>query len=372
MNKAAMAAYRVECVALSAAKKGLIIVKKIYGAVISKNRIRLAQITKATLRARAATLLQAAAAKVGAAGIGLLNISFRAYNAVVSLNRIRLSQITAAMVRARAATLLQAAATKVAAVGTRLLNFAMTANPIGALIRLVMLLAIGLVTLYKTCEPVRLVMDNLWGGIKAAASGVFNYLYTNFEFFAAAVEKLGRAWAKLKGWLGFGDEETPSDFTITTAEEKIAAAEAESAAATQPASSGMAFETVADTHTVAASGTALQPGAMEMPESLQADSLEVDDLEGLDLAMSGMDMPDVGSMDMAVPDIAGLQAQPAPQIQAPVTQEFSFNMNFTGMPDKEFAQRVVEAIKLQRSALQEPIAKIVADIMSRQKRLAYD
>jgi hypothetical protein len=63
------------------------------------------------------------------------------------------------------------------------------------------------------------------------------------------------------------------------------------------------------------------------------------------------------------------EASAGPQIQAPVTQQFNFNLS--GMPDKEFADRVVESIKSKSGALEDVIAKIVANIIARQKRLSY-
>lgn len=321
LNKAAMVAYRVECVLVRAAVIGWAIV-------------------------------------------------LRGLNAAEAVHGFLISGNMRAMTVARVKTLLWAAGSKIAAGTMWLLNAAMSANPIGALIRLLMLAGAGLVYLYNNCEPVRVVIDKLWSGIKTGAAFVFDYLKTEFEIVGYIVEKVDNAWATVRGLI-FGDEEN-SDFTISTAEEKIAAAEAEKEASGQSAKTAMSFAAVAINHTVTP-GAVPQSAAMEMPTALSVDSLEVGDmsaLEDMDLTMPETAMPGLGQMDMEMPDISGIQAQSTPQIQAPVTQEF--NITLHGVSDKEFADRVVESIKSRSGALENVIGKIIANVMAHQKRLSYE
>lgn len=192
-------------------------------------------------------------------------------------------------------------------------------------------------------EPIAGFFSAVWEGIKAPAVAVFEWISEKFEWIAGKFKWLADTWGKLKGW--FSDDK---DVTVTKAEAKVKAAVAAETVTVQPTSTGFT-----------APITAARPVAhVAQPQFTAPTSTQpVFDLnQPVPVKFDSSSFPKF--------------EQPAPQIQAPVTQEFNFTM--TGMPDKEFADRVVESIKSRSGALESIIAKIVANIMARQKRLAYD
>lgn len=189
-------------------------------------------------------------------------------------------------------------------------------------------------------EPVAGFFSGIWEGIKAPAVAVFDWIMTRFNDIAEKFKWLSDTWAKVKGW--FGDEE--EGVTVQSAEAQVNAAVAAETVAAQPA--------VAATEAVAASAVTAPLAPRPAP------------------TFPGTRATAESAASQHNSDATPRHQQPAPQIQAPVTQQFNFTMH--GMPDKEFAQRVVDAIRSQSGSLEGIIAKIVANIMARQKRLAYD
>lgn len=191
-------------------------------------------------------------------------------------------------------------------------------------------------------EPVVEIFGTIWEGIKAPAVAVFDWIGVKFDWVAAKFEWLSNTWSRVKGW--FSDDE--DGVTVKSAEAQVAAAVASETVAAQPA--------------VAAAGVPQQGGATFSTVGYQT-------ARPVFQASPSATQPIAVKFDQAsLPKFE----QPAPQIQAPVTQQFSFTMN--GMPDKEFADRVVDSIRSRSGSLENIIAKIVSNIMARQKRLAYD
>ena len=93
-------------------------------------------------------------------------------------------------------TLALGAAAKVAAAGQWILNAALSANPIGLLIKGVALLAAGAVWLYKKFEPFTLLVNTVWKAFK----GLFSYISEKWQI-------VGKLFSKVTGFLGFGEDE---------------------------------------------------------------------------------------------------------------------------------------------------------------------
>jgi len=67
---------------------------------------------------------------------------------------------------------------------------AMSANPIGAIIALVVLFVAGLVLLYNNSDKVRTAMDNLWHGIKTGAADAINWVIDRLNALINLIDKI--------------------------------------------------------------------------------------------------------------------------------------------------------------------------------------
>lgn len=186
------------------------------------------------------------------------------------------------------------------------LNAAFMANPVGLAVVAITALVGGLYALYQTCEPVRAAFDAVFGHI----GNIISSVWEKINGFVDTLKSLGE-------WAGFGGED-----------------EVEAAPPPVP-------ESV--TPQARAAVPPLPPLPRYSPAALPSDA------------------------PSPSPSMAGGVVTPA-EYQNPasgVTATFSFQLN--GMPDRDFAKRVVQAIQENRSEFEQILDRIVRD----QQRTAY-
>ena len=187
------------------------------------------------------------------------------------------------------------------------LNAAFSANPIGIAVTAVAALVAGLIYLYQTCEPVRAAFDAVFGYI----GNIISSVWQKIKGFGDTLKSLGK-------WAGFGGDDEEEAETVNP--EAVVPPPKTVVPPLPPVPQGSPFALPAPY----GSGTA-------SPSSSQA-------------------------------------GQPVSQGQlpgTPVTANFSFQMN--GIPDRDFAERVVQAIQERRSEFEQLLDRIVRD----QQRAAY-
>lgn len=187
------------------------------------------------------------------------------------------------------------------------LNAAFSANPIGIAVTAVAALVAGLIYLYQTCEPVRAAFDAVFGYI----GNIISSVWQKIKGFGDTLKSLGK-------WAGFGGDDEEEAETVNP--EAVVPPPKTVVPPLPPVPQGTPFALPAPY----GSGTA-------SPSSSQA-------------------------------------GQPVSQGQlpgTPVTANFSFQMN--GIPDRDFAERVVQAIQERRSEFEQLLDRIVRD----QQRAAY-
>lgn len=187
------------------------------------------------------------------------------------------------------------------------LNAAFSANPIGIAVTAVAALVAGLIYLYQTCEPVRAAFDAVFGYI----GNIISSVWQKIKGFGDTLKSLGK-------WAGFGGDDEEEAETVNP--EAVVPPPKTVVPPLPPVPQGSPFVLPAPY----GSGTA-------SPSSSQA-------------------------------------GQPVSQGQlpgTPVTANFSFQMN--GIPDRDFAERVVQAIQERRSEFEQLLDRIVRD----QQRAAY-
>ena len=187
------------------------------------------------------------------------------------------------------------------------LNAAFSANPIGIAVTAVAALVAGLIYLYQTCEPVRAAFDAVFGYI----GNIISSVWQKIKGFGDTLKSLGK-------WAGFGGDDEEEAETVNP--EAVVPPPKTVVPPLPPVPQGSPFALPAPY----GSGTA-------SPSSSQA-------------------------------------GQPVSQGQlsgTPVTANFSFQMS--GIPDRDFAERVVQAIQERRSEFEQLLDRIVRD----QQRAAY-
>ena len=187
------------------------------------------------------------------------------------------------------------------------LNAAFSANPIGIAVTAVAALVAGLIYLYQTCEPVRAAFDAVFGYI----GNIISSVWQKIKGFGDTLKSLGK-------WAGFGGDDDEEAETVNP--EAVVPPPKTVVPPLPPVPQGSPFALPAPY----GSGTA-------SPSSSQA-------------------------------------GQPVSQSQlpgTPVTANFSFQMS--GIPDRDFAERVVQAIQERRSEFEQLLDRIVRD----QQRTAY-
>lgn len=315
--------------------------------------------TAALQKQRVVTLYTAAATRVKV-------VWEKAHALAVAMSNRQTALATLAQVRHRVVTLAVAAGTKVMAVAQWALNVAMTANPIGVVVVGLTALAGWFYTAYEKAGSFTGALRVMWDQFKAvvptmevveaAVVGMVTFvsdLWNGASLYDAGAKLMGTLWNgvvamwqtvkgywnKIKGMFGFGEGD---DLDIKAVSESKTVGE---------------HSTVTRTETVGQVEAKAQPvnTAGATPGTAQTPPVQsVSHERGQAPAPSGS-----GAQAQARSGGSGGGA-----IQ--ITQQFSFQFN--GMPDKEFANRVVEAVKSKTGDLE----KVLGDIIVRQRRLAYD
>lgn len=323
--------------------------------------------TMALQRQRIVTLGTAAATKV--------KIFWeKAHAFALAMSSRQTALATLAQMRHRAVTLTTAAAQKVfnlalmtsplsvlkLAGAQKVLNLAMRANPIVRIVTVLAALAGWFYTAYAKAGSFTGAVKIMWDQFKAVVpamevvqaavvgmvtfvSDVWNgaslydagskLMSTLWDGVKAMWERIKGYWQTVKGWFGFGEGEDVDIKTVAeskTVSEQTTVGQTETKA--QPANT-------ASTEPGTASTKAPQTAAQERAQSPASSS-------------SGAQ--------------SSVRTAPSGGGAIQVIQQFSFQLN--GMPEKEFATRVVDAVKAQRGELE----KVLRDIVANQRRLAYD
>lgn len=187
------------------------------------------------------------------------------------------------------------------------LNAAFSANPIGIAVTAVAALVAGLMYLYQTCEPVRAVFDSVFGYI----GNIISSVWQKIKGFGDTLKALGK-------WAGFGGDDEEETETINP-------------------------------EAVVPSPRAAVPPLPPVPQG----------------APFVLPAPYGSGNASTLSSQAGQAASQGQLPGTPVTANFSFQMN--GIPDLDFAERVVRAIQERRSEFEQILDRIVRD----QQRAAY-
>lgn len=246
----------------------------------------------------------------------MLTFALDAQRRAVVLNR-------AALVGARIAATAMAGAAKLAAAGQWVLNAALNANPIGLVITGIAALVAGMVWLYNTCEPVRVVFD-----------AVFSWIGDKISWVIDKVSAMGRALRSAGEFLGIIDAEEES-----------------------PQDTGTGND---------AAGTARVPGAA-LPPFAAAPSAEAPAalrayLDSPDAVQAGLGYPGVAAGMGSTGADAGAAAFMPPGVNA------TFDFRLEGIPDQDFARRVVDSLNQRRGDFE----RILSDVVNNQLRLSYE
>jgi TP901 family phage tail tape measure protein len=313
----------------------------------------------AMLRHRAVSYASAAAAKVQAAGQW-------ACNTAMAAARSRYVTGTAAMIRHGVVSAALALKTGVVTAAQWALNAAMAANPLGLVVVAVAAVAAGFIALYRNSETFRNGVDAvcsavagfftaLWDGIKTAASTVWNAVST---VIASPIEGIKSAWGGITGffgslWSGIVDAaKAPFDWIAAKFEWVTNAWGNVKGFFTSVFGGDDAnapSKAVAATNAAMPDATAYDPWGYTAPTA-------------------------AGKSAPADPAIAARPTAPAPNvaavssIQAPVTVSVTIN----GVPSKDIGEALVGAIRAQESQLTSYFERLLSNIASNQRRLAYD
>lgn len=141
---------------------------------------------------------------------GIANAVVPAMQAMTIAN----AKAAASSVATKAATLAQAAASKVAAAGQWLLNVALTANPIGIVVMAIAALVTGMVIAYKKSETFRAIVDTAFKGIQKTIGWVVEKVVAGFKLFWAGLERI---WGWFKKVTGGADDAAEATEVVTQA-----------------------------------------------------------------------------------------------------------------------------------------------------------
>ena len=285
------------------------------------------------------------------------------------------------------------------AVGQRVLNLVMAANPIGLVVTAVAALVGWFISAYNTTGSVTGALNLMYDQFKAvvpvmeffesAVFGAFDFIFdlvdgvslydagaklinSLWDGVKATWEGIKKQWKSLVEFLGLGGDDGDSTSQAVPSPPQTVAATTTAGRTPAEIRASHAGRSIR--------GLPSEKELAELQKMAERGEITKADFAGINGDFSGdVDPAAISKMTTAV--VAGRQSavspmtmprleQPAPQVQAPVTQNFNITMN--GIPEKEFADRVVDSIKSRSGSLEDIIAKIVANIMARQKRLAYD
>jgi TP901 family phage tail tape measure protein len=257
------------------------------------------------------------------------------------------------MLRLRGVALYTAASMKIQAAATwmvttvqKALNLAMSSNPIGIIIRVVAAATVALLTLYATCEPVRVAVDAVISGIKDGFWSFVKVIASVYDKVSGFFGRKSTARADLEDYLGKTEE-------VAKAAAKIPQAQPTLAVAAAPPSMQTAVATrTAATMPVAAANRK----QTEDRKRIEAGAKNFSPLPANDNALSSGIRPQSSG--------SGGGASISPQI--------SFSLNFNGVPSKDVGDILVQAIKAKERDLSSYFEKMIAGIAANQRRLAYD
>jgi hypothetical protein len=242
------------------------------------------------------------------------------------------------------------AKTKLAAVGQWVLNAAMSANPIGMVVVAIGALVAWFASAYaaagsftgavklmwnqfKTVIPAMEVVEaavmgtvqfvsDLWNGVSLYDAGA-KLIGTLWDGVVAMWDRVKSNWTAIKSFFGFGDD---------------------AEVAVKP------LEPVATTQTVAAPVAAVS-------------------------ASSSSAAPAASASKGTTPAPSGAAPAPRPAHQAATgasAPQINFSISFSGVPSQAVGSVLVNAIKAKERELASYFEKMLADIASNQRRLAYD
>ena len=233
-----------------------------------------------------------------------------------------------------AAMKVQAAATWVVTTAQKALNLAMSSNPIGIIIKVVVAAAAALYTLYETCEPVRAAVDAVISGIKDAFWSVVKTVLGVYDKISSFFGGSGTAVADLEAYLAKTEEagkavaDLPKATSTTMA---VIPDYTETAPLTPPTSTASAGVAASAPRAVSpGAGTAAASASPPLPRPASG-------------AAGGMSL--------------------APQI--------TFSINFSGVPSQDVGTVLVSAIKAKERDLSSYFEKLMEGIASNQRRVDY-
>ena len=238
------------------------------------------------------------------------------------------------------------------------LNAAFSANPIGIAVTAVAALVAGLIYLYQTCEPVRAAFDAVFGYI----GNIISSVWQKIKGFGDTLKSLGK-------WAGFGGDDEEEAETVNP--EAVVPPPKTVVPPLPPVPQGSPFALPAPYGSGAASPSSSQTGQPVSQGQLSEavvppPKAAVPPLSPVPQG-SPFALPAPYSSGTASPS-SSQAGQPVSQGQlpgTPVTANFSFQMS--GIPDRDFAERVVQAIQERRSEFEQLLDRIVRD----QQRAAY-
>ncbi|MDR2054350.1 MAG: phage tail tape measure protein [Desulfovibrio sp.] len=232
---------------------------------------------------------------------------------------------------------LQAAATWVVTTAQKALNLAMSGSPIGIVIKVVAAAATALFGLYQTCEPVRAAVDTVISAIKDAFWSVVKTVATVYDKVSGFFGGKGTAVADLESYLGKTEEAAKAAVELTRAQ-------------VTPSSGVPGLEAKGSTPTLKTETA--------RPGSVPAMTAQANAQARAAVSASGSSAP-----------------APRPPVNAAaggVTPQINFSVSFSGVPSKDVGEVLVNAVKSRESALVAYFEKMLANIASNQRRLAYD
>ena len=238
------------------------------------------------------------------------------------------------------------------------LNAAFSANPIGIAVTAVAALVAGLIYLYQTCEPVRAAFDAVFGYI----GNIISSVWQKIKGFGDTLKSLGK-------WAGFGGDDEEEAETVNP--ETVVPPPKTVVPPLPPVPQGSPFVLPAPY----GSGTA-SPSSSQTGQPVSQGQLSEAVVPPPKAAVPPLSpVPQGSPFALPAPYGSGTASpsssqarQPVSQGQlpgTPVTANFSFQMS--GIPDRDFAERVVQAIQERRSEFEQLLDRIVRD----QQRAAY-
>lgn len=309
------------------------------------------QLTQAIMVTVGGLIAFKAVAIAGALGMSLVKTAMLSTTLAMNAGRAAMLAYTLATSAGARAQLVSAAVTKASSVamagwsaitktvtaGQWLLNAALTANPIGLVVAAVAGLVAIMVTLYNTCEPVRVVFDKFFGWLAEKFPSVAKV----FSAIGSGVKAVGRFFG-----FGGGDADKPAEAAPTSTQ---ATAPAPLAAVTPPPVAAMP-----------------PTAAQAYPQLAVGDDEAGEDDEDNIAVLTAPSKPKPAQRKARSPSGAAGNGEAAAPQAAP---QVNFTMQFQveGMPAADFAQGVIKAVESNKDKLE----RMLTDIVHKQMRVAY-